>query len=91
VLSPDQSVRVVEQELAGRGEMQALALAYEELDAQLGFELANARGDVGLHAVELFRRARHAAGLHHGAEDMEIGQIHRSCPEMVTIIIIHFT
>jgi hypothetical protein len=29
--------------------------------------------------------------LHHRAEDMQVGQIHRSHPKMIIIIIIHFT
>jgi hypothetical protein len=29
--------------------------------------------------------------LHHGAEDVQVAQIHRSHPEMENITIIHFT
>ena len=54
-------------------------------------ELTHPGGDVGLDAVELFRGPRHAPGLHHGAEDVEVGQIHRSRLKMIIIIIIHFT
>jgi hypothetical protein len=71
--------------------VQLLAVANEQLDAKLRFELAHAGGDVGLHAVELLRRACDAARLHDGAEDVEIGQVHRSHFEMHLIIIIHFT
>src|SRR5262245_56515259 len=74
----EQAIGVVEQQLSGRREMQALALADEQIDAQLGLELAHARGHVRLHAVEPLGRARHAAGLHDRAEDMEIGEVHRS-------------
>jgi hypothetical protein len=41
--------------------------------------------------LSFLRGARDAASLHHGAEDVQIGQIHRSHPEMLMIIIIHFT
>jgi hypothetical protein len=44
-----------------------------------------------LDAVELFGGARDAAGLHHRAEDMQVGQIHRSQLKMIIISIIHFT
>jgi hypothetical protein len=87
----EQPVRVVEQQLAGRGEVQLFAIADEEVDAELGFELAHARGDVGLHAVELLRGAGDAARLYDGAKDVEIGQVHRSHFEMIFITIIHFT
>ena len=72
----EQPVGVVEQQLALGGEVQLLALADEERNAEIGLELAYARGHVGLDAVELFRRPRHTPGLHHGAEDIEIGQVH---------------
>ena len=36
-------------------------------------------------------RTLNPASLDHGAEDVQIGQIHCSHPEMITIIIIHFT
>ena len=87
----DQPLGIIEQELARRRDMQPLALAHEEVDAELALELAHARGDVGLHAVELFRGPRHAAGLDDGAEDMQVAEIHHSHPEIVLIIIIHFT
>ena len=87
----EQPIRVVEQQLALGGEVQLLALAHEKLDAEVAFELAHAGGDVGLDAVELFGGARDAAGLHHRAEDMQVGEIHRSHLEMIMFIIIHFT
>ena len=71
--------------------MQLLAVADKQFDPKVGLKLAHAGGDIGLHPVELLGGARHAAGLHHGAEDVEVAQIHRSHPEMDMIIIIHFT
>jgi hypothetical protein len=56
--------------------MQPLALAQKQVDAEIFLELADARRDVGLHAVQLFRRARDAAFAHHGGEDAEIGKVH---------------
>ena len=71
--------------------MQLLAVADEQFNAKVGLKLPHAGGDIGLHPVEFFRGARHAAGLHHGAEDVQVAKIHRSHPEMDNIIIIHFT
>jgi hypothetical protein len=71
--------------------VQLLALADKQLDPEVGLKLAHAGGDVGLHTVELLGGARHAARLHHRAEDVEVAEIHRSHPEMDMIIIIHFT
>jgi hypothetical protein len=71
--------------------VQLLAVADKQLDPQIGLKLPHAGGDVGLHTVELLGGARHAAGLHHGAEDVEVPQVHRSHPEIDTITIIHFT
>ena len=65
--------RLCEKHLAGRRQMQLLADADEEIDAELVLKLADARRHVGLHAVELLRRAGDAAGLHHGAEYVEVG------------------
>ena len=78
VSETDQPVRIVEQDGARRREVELLAVADEQLDAELLLELLHPRGDVRLHAVELFGRARDAARLHDGAEDLEVGQIHRS-------------
>ena len=78
----EQPVRVVEQQPSRGREMQLLAVADEQFNAKVGLKLAHAGGDIGLHAVELFRGARHAAGLHHGAEDVQVAEIHRSHPEM---------
>ena len=71
--------------------MQALAIADEQLDAEIGLELAHARGDVRLHPVEPLGGAGDAAGLYHRAEDVEIGEVHRSHSEIIMFIIIHFT
>src|SRR5262249_60405484 len=87
----EQPVGIVEQKLPRGREVQLLAVADEQLDPELALELAHARGDVGLHAVELFGGTGDAAGLHHGAEDLEVAQVHRSHSEMLSIIIIHFT
>ena len=66
---------VIEQQLALGGEVQLLAFADEELDAEISLELANPRRYVGLHAVELLRGTRDPTGPHHRAEDAQIGQI----------------
>ena len=70
--------------------MHPLALADEEFDAEIVLQLPDAGGDVGLHAVEFFRRARDAALGDDGAENGQIGQIHRSLTEIDLILIIHF-
>src|SRR6478735_1168074 len=71
--------------------MQALALADEELDAEVFLELADAGGDVGLHAVQLLGGTRDAAGADDGAEDVQVDEIHRSQSKIIMIIIIHFS
>jgi hypothetical protein len=56
--------------------MQPLALTNEELDAEILFELTNARGDVRLNPVKALGCAGHAASPHHGGEDAKVGEIH---------------
>ena len=87
----EQAVGIAQQRAAGRRDVQALALADEELDAQVVLELADAGGDVGLHAVQLLGGARDAAGADDGAEDVQVDEIHRSQSKMIIIIIIHFS
>src|SRR5258706_10755713 len=53
-------------------------------------ELLHAGGHVGLHAVQLRGRARDAALLRHGAEDVQRFQVERSHPAFLSITIIHF-
>ena len=62
--------------------MQPLALADEQRDAELLLQLPDSGGHVGLDAVEFLRRAGDAAGLDHGAEDVQIRQFHRSLSEI---------
>ena len=77
----EQAVCVAEQEVAGRREVQALAFANKEIDAELGLELAHPRGHVRLHAMELLGGPRDAARVHDRAEDLKISKVHSlSCP-----------
>ena len=69
--------------------MQTLAFADEERNAQVFFELTNARRHVGLDTVQPFRGTRHAAFVHDGTEDAQVGQIHTSLLKMNMIFIIH--
>ncbi len=79
---------VVEQGLAGRSQHHALAVTQEQLDAERGLQLADAGGDIGLHAVQAGGGAGDAAFLHHGAEDFQGSQVHcgplAGCDDEVT-------
>jgi hypothetical protein len=46
------------------------------LHLQILFQLADACGDVGLHAVQALGRMGDAAGFDNGAEDMQVGEFH---------------
>ena len=74
----EQAVGIVEQHLAVRRQMQLLAFADEQIDAEVLFELAHPRGHVGLHTIKPFGGARDVAFLHDRAEDAQIFKIHRS-------------
>jgi hypothetical protein len=65
----DQAVRVVEQHDPGGRQLQPLAFAHEQRDAELLLELLHARRDVRLPAMKLAGGARNAAGAHDGLED----------------------
>ncbi|MNN21842.1 hypothetical protein D3C81_1351770 [compost metagenome] len=72
--------RIVEQRLPGRGEHHALAVAQEQLHTERLLQLADARGHVRLHAVQPRGGACDATGLHHGAENLEFGEVHDRLP-----------
>ena len=72
----EQPVGIAEQHLACGREVQPLALPDEEGHAELLLELADASRDVGLDAVEAFRRAGDAALAGEGAEDPQGRKIH---------------
>jgi hypothetical protein len=67
---------IVEQGLAGGRQHHAAAVAHEQRHAYRFLQLLDARGDVGLHAVEPLGRPRDAAFGHHGAEYFQFGQFH---------------
>jgi uncharacterized protein (DUF1330 family) len=58
--------------------------------AEIVFQLPDPGGDVGLHTMQPFRRARHAAIAHDGTGDAQIGQFDISLQKIEIIIIIHF-
>ena len=60
-------------ELGGHG---ATAPPHEELDAELGFELAHVLGDVRLHGVEAVGGGGEAALFGHGQEGLELANVH---------------
>ena len=78
----EQPLRIVEHDLAGGRQVQPLAFADEQRDAELLLQLPDSGGHVGLDAVELLRGAGDPAGLDHGAEDVKVGQFHRSLSEI---------
>ena len=63
-----QPIGVVEQYAAFRRELHPPPFADEQGDAEILLELLDARRHVRLHAVQLLRGARDAAGAHDGAE-----------------------
>src|SRR2546421_120747 len=67
---------VAHEQLAARRQVQPLLAAIEQLGADGSLELADARGDARLHAVQLARRLHDAAFLDHGLEDAKVGQVH---------------
>ena len=86
-----QSLRIAEHDLAGGRQMQPLALADEQRDAELLLQLLDSGGHVGLDAVEFLGGAGDPAGLDDGAEHLKIRQLHHSLYEINFIMIIHFT
>ncbi len=66
-----QAIGIGQQLMAGRCERERAPLAVEQLVAQSLFELLDAGRDIRLHAIELVRRADHAALRHDGAEDLQ--------------------
>jgi hypothetical protein len=71
-----QAVGVVQQHLARRRQLQALALTQEQLDAQLLFELAQARRQVRWHPVQALGGAGDRAFLGHGLKDTQLAELH---------------
>jgi len=73
-----QALGIAQQDLTGGCEVQSLALADEQRDAQIVLKLADAGGHVGLDTAQPLGGARDAAFVNHRAEDQEIGQVHSS-------------
>jgi hypothetical protein len=59
--------------LTGRGQVKPFAFTDEERNRQIFLELPDARGDIGLDAMQSLGCARHAALANDGAEDQQIG------------------
>src|SRR5215470_4874893 len=57
----NQPLRVFEQQLASRRQVQPLPVAMEQFDAHRRFELLDSGGDRGWHAMQLPRRLDHTA------------------------------
>ncbi|MNR21082.1 hypothetical protein D3C85_1379610 [compost metagenome] len=70
------AVGVVEQHLAGRRQLQALAFAQEQLDAQLLLKLAQARRQVRRHPMQALCSTGDRAFLGHGLEDTQLTELH---------------
>ena len=77
---------VIEQHLAGRGQLQALALTTEQFDPQLFFQLAQAGGKVRRHAVQALRCAGYRPLFGDCLEDTQLTELHElfSITEQVT-------
>lgn len=68
--------RVVEQHLAGGGELQAAALAEKQFGAEFLFQSADTAGDVGLDRVQLARGGEDAAFFDDGLKGAEGDEFH---------------
>ncbi|MCY1553757.1 hypothetical protein D9M68_902730 [compost metagenome] len=75
-LQGEHALGVTQQHLAGRRQLQALALAQEQLDAQGVLQLAQARGEVRRHPVQAACRPGDGALFGHGLEDTELAEFH---------------
>ena len=64
------------QPLPGSGERDPAIGALEQHEADFILERFDARGDVGLHGVELERSLAHAARACHGLEHPKVGSVH---------------
>ena len=64
----EKAVGVVEQYLTSRREVKPFALTNEKRDAQILLKLPDTRRDIGLNAMQPFRRAGDAAFAHNRAE-----------------------
>ncbi len=61
---------------ARRRREHASAVPDEQLDAQFGLELLDARGHVGLHGVQLLRGSADRAASRHGDEGFQCDRVH---------------
>src|SRR5207253_1986982 len=52
--------------------------AHQQLDAQLGLELADVLGHIGLHGVELIGGGRETSGLGDGQEGLQLTNVHHT-------------
>ena len=71
-------------------QQETLAFPLEEFHAEMVFELADARRDIGLDAAQPLGRSRYAAFSDDSREYAQIRQFHPSPLKNETIIIIHF-
>jgi hypothetical protein len=74
--------RIGQKAAAGIGQVDAARMALEQRRAQLALELADARGNVRLHGVELGGRAVHAAQPRHRLEHPQVACIHGRSPSL---------
>ena len=72
VAEREQALGIAEQHGARRRKLQPPALAQEEFDAEIFFQLAHARRDVGLDAMQPVGGAGDTAGLDDRPEDMQV-------------------
>jgi len=56
--------------------LHALPVAVQQAHAERVLQVRDRSGNGGLGAVEALRSLAHAAGLHHGHEDVQVLQLH---------------
>jgi hypothetical protein len=81
----EDALAVVEKHFPCGTDRQPAPGANEQRGTQLAFQLLDACGDVGRHAVQLQGGLGHAAGLCHGFHHFQLGQFHRSVPVITEV------
>ncbi|CDI89563.1 hypothetical protein BN889_01498 [Pseudomonas aeruginosa PA38182] len=76
LLQGEQPRGVVQQDLAGRRQLQALAFAEEQVDAKLFLQLPQARRQVRRHPVQALGGAGDGAFLGDRLEDPQLAELH---------------
>ena len=80
---------IPQKQLTGGTDLQPSARTGEQHGAQFVFQLFDARGDIGRHAVQVLSRQRNTAALGHRLDHPELAQFHGSLPLSSELLINH--